>query len=237
MNPLLWNDFQDKAIAAGLAMMVTSNGSGNFYQQARDNPRILAEGKNVLAINVYNPTIDGRFVSDTVSEALLANLIGQQQTAQVAIASQLRDAIGYNARLDRASGLEAGSTLTEFLGHSQGTINGNLAMSRMDPEQRLQIRGFSVGTASWRLPEGLRGFVNIVDGNDPVVNYTGGRAISELPYALERPDTYRLVETNIAPGDHNSHSFYLYAQQPEFQRELGFVPRPTPVLITRPFAK
>jgi hypothetical protein len=237
VNPLLWNEFQDKVIAAGLAMMVTSNGLGNFYQQARDNPRILAEGKNVLAINVYNPTIDGRFVSDAVSEALLANLIGHQQTAQVAIASQLRGAIEHNARLDQASDREVGSTLTEFVGHSQGTINGNLAMSRMEPDERIQVRAFSVGSASWRLPERLHEFVNIVDRNDPVVNFTGGRSISELPYALERPDTYRLVETNIAPGDHNSHSFYLYAQQPEFQRELGFVPRPTPVLITRPFAK
>jgi hypothetical protein len=191
----------------------------------------------VLAINVYNPTIDGRFVSDTVSEALLANLIGHQQTAQVAIASQLRGAIEHNARLDQASDREVGSTVTEFVGHSQGTINGNLAMSRMRPSEQKQIRAFSVGSASWRLPERLHEFVNIVDRNDSVVNFTGGRSISELPYALERPGTYRLVETNIAPGDHNSHSFYLYARQPEFQRELGFVPRPTPVLITRPFAK
>jgi len=31
VNPLLWNEFQDKVTAAGLAMMVTSNGLGNFY--------------------------------------------------------------------------------------------------------------------------------------------------------------------------------------------------------------
>lgn len=218
-------------------MMVTSNGLGNFYQQARDNAMLLANGKNVLAINVYNPTIDGGSRWDTIREAILANLIRQRQTVQVAIGEQLKEAIGHNNALDWSAGVPPGTTMTEFLGHSQGTINGHLAIEVLSTAQRSQLRVFSVGTASWHLPKGLGRFVNIVDPNDLVVNLTGGRAISESEYALGRGDTHRVVLTAIPRGNHISHSLYLYAQQPAFQDALRFVPREMPLDITRPFAK
>jgi hypothetical protein len=80
--------------------------------------------------------------------------------------------------------------MTEFLGHSQGTINGHLAIEKLSMAQRIQLSVFSVGTASWHLPKGLGRFVNIVDPNDLVVNLTGGRAISESEYALGRGATH-----------------------------------------------
>jgi hypothetical protein len=163
INPLQWNDFKAAAMRADIPMLVSSNGLGNFYQQARDNIRILSEGRNAVAVNVYNPTIDGGFVSDTLAEAVLGNLIGQRQTVQIAIQSQMRDALAYNAALDVRYKREFGSTLTDYIGHSQGTINGNLAIDRMTNKEKESIRVFAVGSASWCLPKGVAGFVNVVD--------------------------------------------------------------------------
>jgi hypothetical protein len=167
-------------------------------------------------------------------------LYGERQTVQVAIQSQLREAIAYNARLEREFGFEAGTIKTEFVGHSQGTINGNLAIDMMDATEKASLRVYNVGTASWHLPRGVAEFINISDQNDPVTNFAGGRQISYDPYALERPSSYRLVTTDMeqvvgAANAGNRHSLYLYAQTPEFQRELGFKPRPTPLLTSRPY--
>jgi hypothetical protein len=89
----------------------------------------------------------------------------------------------------------------------------------------------------------LHEFVNIVDRRDPVVRLTNGVQISESPYAQERPDSYRLIKTNMnesvgastAADPHNNHSFYKYAQTPEFQKALGFMEGTNYIGITRPF--
>lgn len=125
--------------------------------------------------------------------------------------------------------------LTDFVGHSQGTINGNLAIGKLLlPAEQAQIQLFNVGTASWYMPSEVREFTNIVDKNDGVVNLAGGRLLNDQPQAVAHPG-YRLVVTHIPPGNHNSHSFYLYAQQPEFQAALNFGPRSTSLLLTKPF--
>ncbi|MDR2155127.1 MAG: hypothetical protein LBE78_08910 [Burkholderiaceae bacterium] len=248
VNPLEWQEFQNAAREAGLPMLVSSNGLGNHYQQARDNVRLLAEGKDVLAVNVYNPTIDGHFPADATREALPAIALRTQQTVQVGIESQLREAMAYNKKLSakRDSKGEKPQPLikTEFVGHSQGTINGNLAIERMKTDEKKQLKVYNVGTASNVLPERVASFTNIVDANDGVVQaagfVAGGRKLNQQPYAQQRPDTYRLVETDVdkvvgKKNAGNHHSFYLYAQTPEFQKALGFKPRPTPVLMSKPF--
>jgi hypothetical protein len=240
VNPLQWSEFRSAALAEGLPMLVSSNGIGNFYQQARDNIRILAEAKDVLAVNVYNPTIDGNFLPDAIVEAIAANLWGQEQTVQVAIQMQLREAMIYNAALSESLNLHDDRALrTEFVGHSQGTINGNLAIDRMDPIEKRSLIVYNIGTASWHLPKGVYNFINIVDRNDPVTNWTGSRVINEDPYAVAHPTTYRLRETDINEivgkmNAGNHHSFYLYAQTPQFRQELG-VTRQPPGMLTRPF--
>jgi hypothetical protein len=113
----------------------------------------------------------------------------------------------------------------------------------MDPRERGLIQAFNVGTAAFTLPKGLYNFVNIVDKNDPVVRLTGGAMLNEQPYALEHPDTYKLIRTDInavlgrstPENPHNSHSLYLYAQTPEFQKALEFGDRAKSMILTRPF--
>ena len=219
-------------------MLVSSNGIGNFYQQARDNIRLLAEGSNVLAVNVYNPTIDGGFFADAWNESL-PSLMGYKQTVQVAIECELRAALAYNRELGEVHG-GASPVLTQFVGHSQGTIHGNLAVDGLHAEEKERITVVNIGAASRHLPRGLIGFVSIVDKGDPVVRLTASHRIAGQVCEQERKGTYRLVETDISStvGEANAgnqHSFYLYAQTEQFQRELAFVERPQPVVISRPF--
>jgi hypothetical protein len=242
VNPLQWDDFQAATMKAGLSLMVASNGLGNWYQQARDNIRLLSIGEDKVAVNVYNPTIDGKFVKDIVAECALANLLGQNQTVQVAIQAEMGAALDYNKNLDFVQNRKAGTTLTDFVGHSQGTINGNLAIDRMSAEQKKLINVFDIGVASWHLPHGVASFTSIADQHDLVSILTFGRAISGDEYAQDHPETYKVVNTHIDqlpgvqdrtidPGIH--HSFYLYVQTPEFQNALGF--KTVPSLVTRPF--
>jgi hypothetical protein len=239
VNPLEWDSFQAIAQDEGAPMLVSSNGLGNFYQQPRDNIRLLAEGKGVVAVNVYNATIDGEFGRDTFAEALLANLVRQQQTVQVAIQEQMREAITYNGQLDELALRPAGATLTDYVGHSQGTINGNLAVDAMSAKEKSNIRVYSVGTASWHLPKDVAAFVNIFDKKDPVTRWTLGRSISYSLYALTH-DNYTTVETDIdahsgLKDTGNHHSFYLYAKTQEFRDALKFIS--TPAIISKPFAE
>jgi hypothetical protein len=142
--------------------------------------------------------------------------------------------------LDVANNKKVGTTLTDFVGHSQGTINGNLAIDRMLKTEKQYVRVFNVGTASWHLPRDVASFTNVSDPHDLVTNLTFGRVISGSNYALEHPDTYMFVPTNIDgipelqdAGQH--HSFYLYAQTTEFQHAMGF--KTVPTTITRPFPR
>ncbi|MES2536207.1 MAG: LysM peptidoglycan-binding domain-containing protein [Pseudomonadota bacterium] len=241
VNPLQWGEFEAAAMKAGIAMLVSSNGMTNFYQQARDNIRILAEGKDVLAVNVYNPTFDGSARNDTIREAGFANLLRQEQTVQVAIELQMMSALAYNAELDKELGRPIGTTLTDYVGHSQGTINGNLAIQRMSADEKRNIRVFNIGPASLHMSTGVAEFISIYDKNDIVPKLTFGNAIHNTLYAREHPGRHLLLETDIKqiPGLRdagNHHSFYLYAQTREFQKILNFVPRAAPILMTRPFA-
>jgi len=239
VNPLQWQAFLDEARKSDLPMVVSSNGLANFYQQARDNIRLLAEGRNALAINVYNPTIDGGFMADFLSESL-PSLMGWRQTLQVAIECELLLAIAYNRALDETHGRALGTTPTVMVVHSQGTIHGNLAADALPAPLKELVTVINVGGASTHVPGGLREFVSIADRADPVVSVSAARNVKNHQNLIERKPQYRLVETDIigtlgAERAGNYHSFYLYSQTAEFQKELNFGRRDKALLISRPF--
>jgi hypothetical protein len=247
VNPLEWDSFLAAARGLGspesrISMVLTSNGLMNTYQTARNNAAALAGGlRDAIVINVLNPST-GRIFVDGV-EALKAEATMQRQSVQGAIQAQVLEAIGFNAHVAHAFDLPQ-ATPTMIVGHSQGTINGNLAvMGLQDPALLKQVRLINVGTATRHLPSGLGGFVNIYDANDPVStqltggseildhNFGGARGGADYPRpALSLPVNYGEIRTNFAADGMltgNSHSLYLYLMRQNVQRALGFKQNPS----------
>jgi hypothetical protein len=140
---------------------------------------------------------------------------------------------------DRDTGLP--NVPTVFIGHSQGTINGNLAITDMldtnNPGSEKfvdQIRLINIGTASTVLPQGLHSFVNIIDRRDLVSWGTSARIInhSDTFRAMNemRAGSAKVIETNFSrdgiqdmhgnAATGNYHSWSLYLARPELQHEL-----------------
>lgn len=198
-------------------MVVTSNGINTSYQVASDNARLIAEYKveNSLVINVNNPT-DGIF-RDLVES--VKGQFGQQQSVQVAIQNQMKEALSYNAGMIAVQG-KLGNTiapfLTEFIGHSQGTINGNRAISGMDKADKLNIRAINIGTYAAFHPEGLGDYVNFTDKGDGARFFSGW---------MDRDPRFHTQNQNLYWTDMgdigNNHSLYLYLQLKEVQQKLG----------------
>lgn len=244
VNPLEWDKFKSEAKSEGLPMGVTSNGLDNLYQTGRDNARILADGKDAVFVNVYNPTTGSPYLGDGAGEAVPAAIWGQKQTVQVSITSEMRQGLKYNAELDKDLYQEQrnGTTKTVFVGHSQGTINGSLALSPLKTEEQKNVDAYYMGTAMNRFP--MTGNIsNITDNKDPVTQMAGGREVEKdwrFKEGVEKGQ-HHAVHTNMTAdatdpsANINHHSFYLYAQQPEVQARLGFTK--TPPVLTRPFPK
>ena len=144
VDPAKWKDFLGEAQDRGLRMMGASNGLDTAYQPALDNARILAGQADTIAINVYNPT--GGSIARDLPEAILGQF-GQKQSVQVAIQNQMQEAITYNEGMIAVQA-KLGNTvapfLTDFVGHSQGSINGNAAIGRMTDIQQESIRVINV---------------------------------------------------------------------------------------------
>jgi YD repeat-containing protein len=247
VNPLEWDGFLAAArgldsLESPISMVVASNGLMNTYQTARNNAAALAGGlRDAIVVNVLNPST-GRMFVDGV-EALKAEATMQRQSVQGAIQAQMLEAIGFNGYVSDRLGLNTPQQ-TMFIGHSQGTINGNLAiMGLQDPDLLRQVRLINVGTATRHLPQGLGGFVNIYDANDPVPtrltggsqmldhNFSGARGDADYLWpALNVPANYSEIRTNFAADGMltgNSHSLYLYLMRQNVQQALGFKQHPS----------
>lgn len=246
VNPLDWAVFQAAARRLGssespTSMVVASNGLMNTYQTARNNAVSLANGlRDAVVVNVLNPST-GRMLVDGL-EAMRSEVFLQRQSVQGAIQVQMLEAIEFNRGV--AADLRLNAPLqTMYIGHSQGTINGNLAIMRLkDPDLLAQVRLINIGTATAHLPRGLGGFDNIYDVNDQVSTvWTSGSQIldrnvgdpgADSGYPAPRlnlPPNYSEIRTDFATDGMltgNSHSLYLYLMRPAVQQALGFKQTP-----------
>lgn len=247
VNPLLWNKFLEEAKAAGVDMVVMTNGIDTGYQGGRDNASIIANNSMKLAINVYNPT--SGMISD-VGESSMAKA-NRMQNIHVAIASEISSGQTYQAQLAKDWNVSATSAPLTVIGHSQGSINAGEGIKLLTDSQRANLNAIYIGTAIASAPE-TRTIVNITDSKDFVVNSLGGRTMEQSSTFLTnivrdengvivsgdlRPNRVS-VATNITqnvtrPSDSiNHHSLYLYAQDPKAREALGFIGY---VMPTRPF--
>ncbi|EUJ10338.1 Rhs family protein [Methylophilaceae bacterium 11] len=226
VNPLLWSEFTSATMQAGLSMVITTNGLGNFYQQARDNARGLAENNKSVVINIYNATTDGLFYADSLINAIPRQLNEGFSTNQAVIQTQLKEAIAYNKKLHGDE-----PYLTKFISHSEGTIEGNLAVDRMDKSFKDSLHVINVGTASWHRPENVGRYANIYDKNDAVTNLTHGYNLAkDTEFNHEIDMDYYGTDTSESP---QHHSFYLYLYNQEARNIMELNGRPS--IISRPF--
>ena len=198
-------------------------------------------------INVLNPSTGRLYVDGW--EALKAEATMQRQSVQGAIQAQMLEAIGFNRGVSDDLRLTA-PLQTMFIGHSQGTINGNLAIMGMSRKDWDSVHLVNVGTATGRLPIAGSGFryTNIWDLDDPVPtrltvgsrildqNFGGAETDADYPRSgLNAPSNYSEIRTNFATDGMltgNSHSLYLYLMRRNVQEALGFKQQPR---LTMPY--
>lgn|GEM_PF-4025544 len=240
VDPARWDDFLQAAQQAGLRMTVTSNGIQNPYYQGMDNARIIAGGyENSLTINVYNPTTGSTFL-DAGIEAGASVMFNRTQSAQVAIRTQMGEALEYNGRIDTAlaaADLSYVAPKTLFIGHSQGTINGNRAIERMTDEQKDRIQIFDLGRYYPHDTDKSIGLATIVNDRNDYARLESARLQFDpaSSYASNDPRR-RYIWTdfnNDGQGETgNNHSMYLYLQRREVRAALGMT---RPQILTQPF--
>ncbi len=225
VDPARWNEFLKAAQEQGLRMTVTSNGLQNPYYQGMDNARAIAGGyPDSLTVNVYNPC--DTLPSDVV-ESAKSMIFRQQQSVQVAIRDQMREALKYNKDLlgiQAELGRKVAPFFTNFIGHSQGTINGNRAIDSMNEnEEQPNIQRFDIGRYYWGETSPDIG-KNIIINDKHDTARLGSAWLANNDVYQANPNR-QYVWTNFNHDNQgntgNNHSLYLYLQRPDVQKLVG----------------